>query len=324
MKLTIKNIVAILLLLLMASCQKNEFKNQSVAPGGTASDFTYAPDAANSVNIQFTNTLTDAASTFSWAFGDGKFATGQNPSHVYDSAGSYTSRLTVTSKAGIFTTDKLVLVSAANFTLTTNDAAEALKVSVTNRSVNCTNYKWEWGDGSESLTENPGAHIYASSGVYIVKLSATLANSTVNTSKEIKVLVVSKNDLAGTVSKAWKYHPTEGLSFFGNYSGQKACEIATRFIFFANNNYQSDNMGSEIVFPDCTPKPARQVTVWALSRIDLLSFKLNIGEAGISFLGDPVTGPDYTLVNLTDALMEFDKVNFGFTDQVKYKMVKLP
>ncbi len=323
MKLTI-NSIAILLVLLMASCQKNELKNQAIATGGAASDFTYTPDTANSVDIKFINTLTDAATTFSWDFGDGKYATGQNPSHRYDSAGSYPARLTVTSKAGVFTTDKVVAVSASNFILTTNDATDELTVSVVNRSVNCTNYKWQWGDSSETLTESPGSHTFTSSGVYTVKLSATLANSTVVTSKEVKVFVASKNNLATAAGNKWKYHPSEGLSFSGSYSSQTACELASRFIFFTNNDYQCANMGSEIVFPNCTAKPARPLTTWTLSRIDLLSFKINIGEAGISFLGDPVTGPDYTLVNLTDTLMEFDKVNFGFTDEVRYKMVKVP
>ena len=83
-------------------------------------------------------------------------------------------------------------------------------------------------------------------------------------------------------------------------------------------------MGLEIVYPNCTAKPARPLTVWSLTRIDLISFKLNIGAKDISFFGDPVTGPDYNLVNLTPDLLEIDKVNFGFTDQVKYKMVKVP
>ena len=312
------------MLFTLAACQKNEFKDQSLTPGGVAQEFNYTPDNSNALLINFTTPASVSGTTFQWNFGDGKYATGANPAHTYDSAGTYPSELTVTSAAGIFTTKKNVLVSAAGFALTTNDATDALKITVNNRSVNSSDFKWDWGDGTQSLTENPGMHTYIASGVYNVKLSAKVANSTVNTSKEIKVFVVSKFDLAGTVNKTWRYHSTEGLSFFGSFSNQLSCELNTRFIFSANSTYQSDNMMSEIVFPSCTSKPARPATTWTLERTNMLSFKLNIGTAGVSFFGDPVTGPDYTLVNLTPDLLEIDKVNFGFTDQVKYKMVKVP
>ena len=316
--------MTLLILFGLAACQKNEFKDQSLTPGGAVQEFNYTPDNSNALLINFTTPASVASTTFQWNFGDGKYATGANPAHTYDSAGTYPSELTVTSAAGIFTTKKNVLVSAAGFALTTNDATDALKITVSNRSVNSSDFKWDWGDGTQSLTENPGTHTYIASGVYNVKLSAKVANSTVNTSKEIKVFVASKNDLAGTVNKTWRYHSTEGLSFFGSFSNQLSCELNTRFTFFTNSDYKCDNMGLEIVYPNCTAKPARPLTVWSLTRIDLISFKLNIGAKDISFFGDPVTGPDYNLVNLTPDLLEIDKVNFGFTDQVKYKMVKVP
>jgi PKD repeat protein len=325
MKMNIKNITAFIFLLALSACQKNEMANQFLTAGGVAPVYNYTPDNSNALLIKFSNPVLAAGTTYQWSFGDGKYATGQNPAHTYDSGGTYLSKLTVTNNAGIFTTEKSVLVSAANFTLATNDATDALKITVVNKSINCGDFKWQWGDGTEILTENPGSHTYAAPGVYRVKLFAKLAaNSTINTAKEIKVLVINKNDLAGTVSKKWKYHPTEGISFFGSFSNQLSCELNTEFIFFANNNYQCDNKGEEIVFPNCTVKPARPVTTWSLTRVNLIAFKLNIGAAGVSFFGDPVTGPNYTLVNLTDTLLEIDKVNFGFTDEVKYKMLKFP
>ena len=250
MKFNIKKNLAICLLFLLAACQKNEMADQSLAAGGKPAEFNYAPNNTNSLIINFTNTKVGAGTIYSWNFGDGKYDTVQNPSHTYLATGNYNAKLTVTNKAGIYISEKIVLVSAASFTLATNDATDALKVSVTNTSVNCTNYKWEWGDGSQTLAENPGSHTYTNAGIYSVKLSANLANSTVNTFKEIKVFVVSKTDIAGTTSKKWKYHPTQGLSFFGSFSSQFACELGTEFNFFANNNYFCDNKGSEIVFPN--------------------------------------------------------------------------
>jgi len=323
MKIILKYIGFIsLLAMVFIACQKNDFKDQGIKPKGTAANFTYAPNTTNPSTIQFTNTDNGAGTTYHWSWGDGTYSSGSIPSHTYAAAGTYLVKLTVTNTTGIETIEKNVQVSAVDFTLTTNDATDALKITVVNKSINCSDFKWEWGNGIQLATENPGTYTYPTSGVYTVKISGKIANSTITSTKEIKVFVASKAQLAGNPSRTWKYHPTEGLSFFGDFSSQLSCELGAKFIFFANNNYQCDNGGSEIVFPNCTTKPARPQTTWTLTRINLLQMKLNIGLGGSSFFGDPTTGPDYTLVNLTDNLLEVDKVNFGFTDQVKYKMLR--
>ena len=227
MKTNIKYILSICILITLVACQKNESLDQSLTAGGKASEFIYTPDNSNSLLIKFTAANAGSGSLYSWNFGDGKYDTVQNPMHLYNSTGNFNAKLTVTNKAGIFTSEKTVLVSSASFTLITNDATDALKVSVTNTSINCTNYKWEWGDATQTLGENPGSHNYANAGIYTVKLSANLANSTINTSSEIKVFVASKADFAGTTSRTWKYHTTQGLSFFGSFSNQLGCELAT-------------------------------------------------------------------------------------------------
>lgn len=55
------------------------------------------------LTVQFTGAGTDADGTivsYSWDFGDGASSTQQNPSHTYESLGSYTATLTVTDDAG--------------------------------------------------------------------------------------------------------------------------------------------------------------------------------------------------------------------------------
>ena len=305
-------------------CKKNETKDQSLTPGGATQEFTYAPDATNSLKIAFTITGNTVGNSYQWQFGNGNSATGINPVHTYAAAGTYKASLTVTSKAGIYTITKDILVAAADFTLTASDPANPLTITVINNSINCTNFTWEWGNGAQSTAQNPGTYTFPTSGVYDVKLSAVLANSAINTSKTIRVFVASKAQLSGTLSNKWKYHPTQGLSFFGSFSNQLSCELNTEFVFFNSNVYQVNNFGSEVVFPNCSARPPRAATTYTLTRTSLLDYNLNVGPAGISFLGDPTTGPNYKLVNLTATLMEVDKVNFGFTDQVKYKFLKVP
>ena len=57
-------------------------------------NFTYIPDAENSLKIQFTNTSTNAVS-YSWDFGDNSpIVTTTSPTHTYAEGGEYTVKLT--------------------------------------------------------------------------------------------------------------------------------------------------------------------------------------------------------------------------------------
>lgn len=78
-------------------------------PGETNSpptaSFTYAPQNPTIENlIQFTDTSTDPDGTvvsWSWNFGDGGTSTLQNPTHQYETAGTYTVTLTVEDNGGM-------------------------------------------------------------------------------------------------------------------------------------------------------------------------------------------------------------------------------
>ena len=52
------------------------------------------------LSVQFSNQSTGAITGWQWDFGDGATSTGQNPSHTYTAAGSYTVKLTVTGADG--------------------------------------------------------------------------------------------------------------------------------------------------------------------------------------------------------------------------------
>jgi len=52
------------------------------------------------LTVQFTDTSTNAPTSWSWSFGDGGTSTAQNPSHQYTSAGTYSVSLTAANAAG--------------------------------------------------------------------------------------------------------------------------------------------------------------------------------------------------------------------------------
>lgn len=64
-------------------------------------DFSYAPsdNPEAGLPIVFENTTVDGSS-FSWTFGEGGFSSVENPTYIYDAAGTYDVKLTATNDAG--------------------------------------------------------------------------------------------------------------------------------------------------------------------------------------------------------------------------------
>jgi PKD repeat protein len=64
-------------------------------------DFSYSPtdNPEAGIAIEFQNTTEDGNS-FSWTFGDGGFSSVENPSYIFDAAGTYDVKLTATNDAG--------------------------------------------------------------------------------------------------------------------------------------------------------------------------------------------------------------------------------
>jgi len=82
----------------------------SASPSGTAPEQpSLGPQASFTSNVGsgytpldvvFTDTSTGTPTSWYWDFGDGATSTAQNPMHIYDEAGRYTVKLTVTNDAG--------------------------------------------------------------------------------------------------------------------------------------------------------------------------------------------------------------------------------
>ncbi len=63
--------------------------------------FTANPSSGQApLTVQFTDTSTGNPTAWSWNFGDGSTSSEENPSHTYESAGSFAVELTVTGSGG--------------------------------------------------------------------------------------------------------------------------------------------------------------------------------------------------------------------------------
>ena len=126
-------------------------------------------------SVQFNNQSSDNASTFAWTFPGGTpgNSTDENPTVVYNTAGTYDVTLTVTNSVGNSTetlTDYISVGSApvADFNALPND----LVVAFNAMSPNADSYSWNFGDGNSSTDPDP-VHTYAAVGTYQVSLTVT-------------------------------------------------------------------------------------------------------------------------------------------------------
>ncbi len=99
--------------------------------------------------------------------------------------------------------DKLEVISGFSYTV---DATDYKKVTFTNAAQNYTSISWDFGDGSAASSETNPVHIYATTGAYTVKLTATGEGGT-DVSSQI-VTITDPNaeltKLVGSTNKTWK------------------------------------------------------------------------------------------------------------------------
>ena len=161
-------------------------------------DFSYSP--ANPVagqDVQFVNGSTGSITGYSWNFGDGSTSTLKDPTHKFNSAGSYTVTLTATGPRGSKSTSKTITVNQSlspSFTFSPASPYAGQSVQFTDTSTGSpTSWQWNFGDGSNSTAKNP-THTYSTAGTYTVTLTVSNGSETKTTSKSITVKPVVQAD----------------------------------------------------------------------------------------------------------------------------------
>lgn len=117
---------------------------------------------------------------FEWNFGDGSAVdnVNQNPSHTFNTAGSYQATLTnyfegytVSCTESAQVTVDVVTQPVADFNLPDNSS---LIVDFTSNSTDGSGWSWDFGDGNISTDENP-SNTYAANGTYDITLTTSNA-----------------------------------------------------------------------------------------------------------------------------------------------------
>ena len=143
-----------------------------------------ASGGCNPVTINFTDTSKTADSIVSWQwnFGDGYTSSQQNPSHNYDSLGTFPVKLKITTANGCadsvtYHSIRVGLKPNANFYTPSirkgciNDLVIFFKDSSNSYTVKPDSFYWQFGDGGTSNLENPVYKYRADSGFYTVSLT---------------------------------------------------------------------------------------------------------------------------------------------------------
>lgn len=142
----------------------------------------------------------DAIVSRLWNFGDQMSSTLQNPTHRYDSAGTYSVKLTVQTRNGCenSATKPMVVLAppTAAFDFSPGYGAAPLPVSFTNQSQGGTDYLWNFGDNSAASDEINPEHTYMNDGSYTITLITVNAAGCSDTITDFISVSVVRLDLA--------------------------------------------------------------------------------------------------------------------------------
>jgi len=188
--------------------EDTETKQQYVNIGmGPAADFipVIVPYQKNKVPMQvrFLDKSANLPTSWQWDFGDGQTSGEENPVHLYVNEGTYTVTLTVKNNFGQDTKIRSNLIEVGkgpvvDFIADKTTVGIGRVVTFTDLSSNSpTSWVWDFGDGSTGTGAKPD-HVYRTTGVYDVTLTASNPDLTTSRTKNqyITVLNIPRADFS--------------------------------------------------------------------------------------------------------------------------------
>jgi PKD repeat protein len=142
-------------------------------------------DTLQFVNLTSPGTETDPADfSYDWDFGDGNSSTLEEPTHTYESRGTFTVVLTVTTPTSVTTASYDVAIDVPpvpDFGAVPTIANIDADINFFDNSDDSTSQPidgrlWSFGDGFISVDENP-THAYAAAGSYDVTLTLSFTHA---------------------------------------------------------------------------------------------------------------------------------------------------
>lgn len=219
------------------------------------SKFIAYPDTGKApLTVTFTDKSTGDPEAWSWDFGDGQTSTEQNPVHTFTSGGTYDVVLKVTKGEESDSSTGIINVGGVPVTdfvadKTSVNTYEVIKFTDKTKN-NPTYWKWNFGDGTESMDKNPQKS-YRVKGIYTVTLT-TRNNDGKDTEVKKDYINVGMAPIANFISSMTTYqnvpsrnavrfidksenHPTSWKWDFGD--GQTSTEQNPRHVYAGEGSY---------------------------------------------------------------------------------------
>ncbi len=153
--------------------------------------------------VNFISTSQGSNLSYLWDFGDGATSQAMNPSHTYTALGDYNVSLKVTDPncSNTKVENNYIKIRTVNVNFSIPDSiCFGIALQPQNLSSGTTLYNWNFGDNTNSNTENP-SHIYADSGWYRITLTAS--NGPVCLGTAIDSIYVQKMEAEISINKSY-------------------------------------------------------------------------------------------------------------------------
>lgn len=162
------------------------------------------------LTVQFTDDTQGFRSGWIWSFGDGG-STAKDPSHTYNSPGTYDVSLTVSNGSGPLGTEtktayitvysQVPSAPVADFRMNTTTGPAPLAVQFTSlASAGTLSYYWDFGDGTQYSADQNPVHIYTTPNNYTVKLKVSNPGGSNVKTAQIVVTVPDKQTSSNNTS----------------------------------------------------------------------------------------------------------------------------
>jgi len=277
----------------------------------------YSGDVGEAIYFSFAGTSDPDGSLASgfWDFGDGTTSTNPNPTHIYNTAGTYTVILSVTDNDGATTTDETTATigGSGNISPTANangpySGDENVSISFSSIGSNdadgtIVSYLWNFGDGSTSSNANP-IHTYTSGGTFNVSLTVTdnegatgINQTTASISGSASSVILSESYFE-TGWDTWSAGGSDVERYSGEFSYEGDYSIAIR-----------DNSGGASTMISTT----YDISTYNQLTIDF-HFNANGMELGERFLVGYNNGSSWTAIGTFVCGTDFNNNEFNHAD----------
>jgi len=258
-----------------------------------AATLTYSPLVGCSpLNVSFHVSTQDHLS-FLWDFNDGTsvLSADSNIIHSYLLPGNFVPKVVLKDSAGcvvpVIGTDTVRLFSSkvkfgVSDTLLCNSGSISFYDSTTSGSA-VTGYRWDFGDGSSSIIQNP-THLYSSTGVYTVRLIISTIYGCLDSIVKNNFIRISEKPVAGITGTSSFCGPSPVL-LQGNVLYADPSSISWNWNFYNNNVSSLQNPPAQ-QYNDTGSYPVQLITINGSGCADTTSTQILIKPQPNTFAGN--------------------------------------